>query len=83
MVRSKFRGAVLVLATLFTAACGGPPAEEPVASQPESSEEVTAQAYTCGATNGTCPTGYKCCYPCGIPDCQWQCMAVTRCPMIP
>lgn len=30
-----------------------------------------------------CPVGYKCCYPCGIPDCEWVCMAVRRCPLIP
>ncbi len=82
MIRSKF--AVLALSALFAVACGGSPSEpaEP-AAQPETSEEVSAQSYTCGATSGTCPTGYKCCYPCGQPDCQWQCMAVTRCPIIP
>lgn len=30
-----------------------------------------------------CPTGYKCCYPCGIPDCDFVCMKVKRCPLIP
>jgi hypothetical protein len=32
-----------------------------------------------------CPTGQKCCYPCGIPDCEFVCMEVVRnrCPLIP
>lgn len=88
MVRSKFRGAVLALSALFTVACGGPVAEEAetapaqeVSVAPE--DGVSAQAYTCGETSGTCAPGYKCCYPCGVPDCQWQCMAVTRCPFYP
>jgi hypothetical protein len=27
----------------------------------------------CGPSGGECKDGLACCYPCGIPDCQWQC----------
>jgi hypothetical protein len=88
------RSAFVLLGMLFTAACGGPLAEggdTQVAPEPAVSEEVavlesrevSALGYTCGETSGTCPTGYKCCYPCGIDGCQWQCQQVTRCPIIP
>lgn len=33
-----------------------------------------------------CPTGQLCCYPCGIPDCEFVCMTPWRgkfCPPIP
>ena len=33
-----------------------------------------------------CPTGQLCCYPCGIPDCEFVCMTPWRgkfCPLIP
>src|SRR5687767_12619059 len=32
-----------------------------------------------------CPTGELCCYPCGIPDCEFVCMTPwrNRCPPIP
>ena len=34
-------------------------------------------------TSADCPAGWKCCYPCGIPDCNFVCMNVKRCPLIP
>ncbi|MFP2905902.1 hypothetical protein ACLESD_12755 [Pyxidicoccus sp. 3LFB2] len=88
MVQSRFvsmRGAFVLLGMLFTAACGGPvEAEDPaVTPEPAESQEVSALAYTCGDTAGTCAPGYKCCYPCGVDGCQWQCQQVTRCPFIP
>ncbi|MCP3136217.1 hypothetical protein [Pyxidicoccus xibeiensis] len=89
MRQSRFvsmRSAVLLLSALFTVACGGGPvAEEGAPLEPEASEstDVSAQAYTCGETAGTCAPGYKCCYPCGVEGCPWQCMAVNRCPFIP
>ncbi|NMO16013.1 hypothetical protein HPC49_01730 [Pyxidicoccus fallax] len=94
MIQSRFvsvRGAFVLLGMLFTAACGGPleeeggtaTPEEPAVSEEVARPEVTGLAYTCGETQGTCPTGSRCCYPCGVPDCQWQCMAGTRCPIIP
>ncbi|MFP2926991.1 hypothetical protein ACLESO_17680 [Pyxidicoccus sp. 3LG] len=90
MRQSRFvsmRSAVLLLSTLFAVACGGPVAEEGdtgAVTEPEVSEgtDVSAQV-TCGETAGTCAPGYKCCYPCGIDGCLWQCMAVTRCPFVP
>jgi len=27
----------------------------------------------CGPDGGECIEGLACCYPCGIPDCQWKC----------
>lgn len=37
---------------------------------------------TC-TSSADCLPNQKCCYPCGIPDCNWVCMTVKRCPLIP
>lgn len=44
----------------------------------------TFRSTTC-SSNADCPTGQLCCYPCGIPDCEWVCMTPwrNRCPPIP
>ncbi len=34
-------------------------------------------------TNADCGPGELCCYPCGIPDCNFVCEKVKRCPLIP
>jgi hypothetical protein len=37
-------------------------------------------------SDSQCGTGLKCCYPCGIPDCENQCMAPMpngQCPLFP
>jgi len=34
-------------------------------------------------TKDDCAPGELCCYPCGIPDCNFVCMRVKRCPLIP
>jgi hypothetical protein len=34
-------------------------------------------------TSADCAQGELCCYPCGIPDCNFVCMRVKRCPRIP
>ncbi|HEX3554611.1 MAG TPA: hypothetical protein VIA62_15420 [Thermoanaerobaculia bacterium] len=34
-------------------------------------------------SNADCARGELCCYPCGIPDCNFVCMRVKRCPLIP
>ena len=34
-------------------------------------------------TKADCSPGELCCYPCGIPDCNFVCMKVKRCPLIP
>lgn len=91
----SMRGTVLFLVTLVAVACGGtieegdtstevsPPAvSQEVSPAPDSMDDVKAMG-TCGETSGSCPTGQKCCYPCGIEGCLWQCMTVTRCPMFP
>ena len=45
----------------------------------------TLRSTTCNS-NADCPTGQLCCYPCGIPDCEFICMTPWRkgiCPPIP
>lgn len=42
------------------------------------------QTITC-TSDADCPTGQLCCYPCGIPDCNFVCMTPWRknqCPPI-
>jgi hypothetical protein len=34
-------------------------------------------------TNADCGPHELCCYPCGIPDCNFICERVKRCPLIP
>lgn len=36
------------------------------------------------SSNADCPPDQLCCYPCGIPDCNWVCMTPwrKRCPPI-
>jgi hypothetical protein len=50
---------------------------------PSPALEKAALSTSTSCTVTGCPTGYKCCYPCGIPDCEWVCMQVRRCPLIP
>jgi hypothetical protein len=40
-------------------------------------------ASTTCTSNADCARGELCCYPCGIPDCNFVCMRVKRCPLIP
>lgn len=40
-------------------------------------------ASTTCQTSADCARGELCCYPCGIPDCNFVCMRVKRCPLIP
>lgn len=45
----------------------------------------TVRSTTC-SSHDDCPTGQLCCYPCGIPDCEFVCMTPWRkgiCPLIP
>jgi len=46
----------------------------------------------CGPSGGDCAPGLVCCYPCGIPDCDWKCQepcdpgevwCSEGCPMVP
>jgi len=46
----------------------------------------------CGQSGGDCAAGLVCCYPCGIPDCDWKCQepcdadevwCADGCPMVP
>jgi hypothetical protein len=34
-------------------------------------------------TNADCGRNELCCYPCGVPDCNFVCMKVKTCPLIP
>jgi|SRR6185369_1769650 len=40
-------------------------------------------ATTTCTSDSDCPANWKCCYPCGIPDCNFVCMQVKRCPLFP
>ena len=40
-------------------------------------------ASTICTSDADCPANWKCCYPCGIPDCNFVCMKVKRCPLFP
>jgi hypothetical protein len=40
-------------------------------------------ASTTCTSNADCARGELCCYPCGIPDCNFVCMRVKRCPLYP
>lgn len=40
-------------------------------------------ASTTCTSDADCPANWKCCYPCGIPDCNFVCMQVKRCPLYP
>lgn len=40
-------------------------------------------ASTTCTSDADCATNEKCCYPCGIPDCNFVCMKVKRCPLYP
>ena len=46
-------------------------------------DRATLSTSSTSCTVTGCPAGYKCCYPCGIPDCEWVCLQVRRCPLIP
>lgn len=62
-----------------------PSVEEFLASlaSPAAAVDKAALSASTSCTVTGCPVGYKCCYPCGIPDCEWVCMKVRRCPLIP
>lgn len=36
-------------------------------------EELGGVGDLCGQSGGDCQPDLVCCYPCGIPDCEWQC----------
>ena len=38
-------------------------------------------ASTTCTSNADCGPNELCCYPCGIPDCNFVCMKVKRCPL--
>ena len=40
-------------------------------------------ASTTCTSDADCAANEKCCYPCGIPDCNFVCMKVKRCPLFP
>ena len=40
-------------------------------------------ASTTCTSDADCAANEKCCYPCGIPDCNFVCMKVKRSPLFP
>ncbi len=55
-----------------------------LAGGPSNRSEISAiGASTICQSNADCPRGWLCCYPCGIPDCNFVCMKVKRCPLFP
>jgi hypothetical protein len=63
------------LATLSTA-----PGEVPGASLLPPAPKLASTTCT---SNADCGPNELCCYPCGIPDCNFVCMKVKRCPLYP
>src|SRR5262245_55363298 len=66
---------------------GGPSTADGAAGSSGSSDASGAGgsgASSC-ANNGNCPTGFRCCYPCGIPGCTDQCIFTDggQCPLYP
>lgn len=77
-------GTVLVTPAASPAASPLPSLEEFLATlSPTAALDRATLSTSSSCTVTGCPAGYKCCYPCGIPDCNWVCMQVRRCPLIP
>lgn len=81
------RIAMALSATALVIACSSGSSREP---SPDSGAGGTASGGMGGASGCTldseCAPGYKCCYPCGIPDCANACvtpLANGQCPMYP
>lgn len=57
---------------------------ETLASPATALDKAALSASPSSCTVTGCPTaGEKCCYPCGIPGCNWVCMQVRSCPWYP
>ena len=64
----------------FLATLSATPGEAPGTGLLPSNPKLATTTCTSSAD---CPVGWKCCYPCGIPDCNFVCMKVKRCPLFP
>jgi hypothetical protein len=64
----------------FLATLSNGPSEAPATEVlPPSPKLLSTICYS----NADCGPGELCCYPCGIPDCNFVCMKVKRCPLYP
>jgi hypothetical protein len=63
----------------FLATLSAAPGDLPGSGLPPSPKLAST---TC-TSNADCARGELCCYPCGIPDCNFVCMRVKRCPLFP
>ena len=72
---------ILALASLSLAGCGDDDSGDPVdaatttdARAPDGGA-LRQNGETCGqsASGATCASGLICCYPCGIPNCEYRC----------
>jgi hypothetical protein len=64
----------------FLATLSATPGEVPGASLLPPSPKLASTTCT---SNADCGPNELCCYPCGIPDCNFVCMKVKRCPLYP
>ena len=64
----------------FLATLSSGPSETPATELLPPSPKLLSTTCT---SNADCARGELCCYPCGIPDCNFVCMRVKRCPLIP
>ena len=68
--------AVPTVAQFLATLSGGAPATGVLPPAPK-------LASTTCTSNADCGPNELCCYPCGIPDCNFVCMKVKRCPLYP
>ena len=62
----------------FLATLSAAPGEVPGASLLPPNPKLASTTCT---SNADCGPNELCCYPCGIPDCNFVCMKVKRCPL--
>ncbi|MBW8874316.1 MAG: hypothetical protein JF614_05090 [Acidobacteria bacterium] len=64
----------------FLATLSSGPSEAPATELLPPSPKFLSTTCT---SNADCGPHELCCYPCGIPDCNFVCMRVKRCPLFP
>lgn len=62
----------------FLATLSAAPGEVPGASLLPPNPKLTSTTCT---SDADCAPNELCCYPCGVPDCNFVCMKVKRCPL--
>jgi len=64
----------------FLATLSAAPGEVPGASLLPPNPKLASTTCT---SDADCGPHELCCYPCGVPDCNFVCMKVKRCPLFP